>query len=522
MKPSITPSSPGSYPGAGFPPNGNGNGHAASGASWPGDLVPRIPQADASSPHILSTSSGCAAISLPGDADRPVFVLTVARSGSTLLRFILDSHPELACPPETSIGPACLGIARLWDILDPSPESAARDFAPDQVPTAMAPDAAASIRRVIAEVYGRYLARHGKRRWCDKSLDSARMADLLAQLYPAAQFICLYRHGMDVVVSALDAAPWGLSGYGFDAYVASTPGNHVLAAARCWQDQTTAITGFQARHPDRCHGVRYEDLVTRPEEVAADLFAFLGVAEAPGITETCLTQDREPRGPGDHKIWFTSRISANSLGQGRKAPAGMLPPEFLAKFNATLEQLAYRQVDDAWQAAPGPLDPRADADAGGMAGGPLDSGTAELEEAAAEMSGRLVTIPGQRASDLAARWPEAARRTLCLAVEPPAPGTGARRCWALSYDEDGELAVRRAEQPPAGAATLSASAHTWLALFGGTANFATELRAGSIRHLGSPAGDSGQGAGFAVTQLLAHLAGLAGTARTQVTTGKEG
>lgn len=34
----------------------------------------------------------------------PVIVLTIARSGSTLLRFILDSHPEPACRPETSLG----------------------------------------------------------------------------------------------------------------------------------------------------------------------------------------------------------------------------------------------------------------------------------------------------------------------------------------------------------------------------------------------------------------------------------
>ena len=30
----------------------------------------------------------------------PVFILTTSRSGSTLVRFILDSHPDLACPPE--------------------------------------------------------------------------------------------------------------------------------------------------------------------------------------------------------------------------------------------------------------------------------------------------------------------------------------------------------------------------------------------------------------------------------------
>src|SRR6202035_2611623 len=41
-----------------------------------------------------------------GAAERcgaPVFVLCMGRSGSTLLRFLLDAHPELACPPETSL-----------------------------------------------------------------------------------------------------------------------------------------------------------------------------------------------------------------------------------------------------------------------------------------------------------------------------------------------------------------------------------------------------------------------------------
>jgi hypothetical protein len=33
----------------------------------------------------------------------PVFVLCNGRSGSTLLRFLLDAHPDLACPPETNL-----------------------------------------------------------------------------------------------------------------------------------------------------------------------------------------------------------------------------------------------------------------------------------------------------------------------------------------------------------------------------------------------------------------------------------
>jgi len=44
----------------------------------------------------MSGSSG-------GPAQSPVFILTAARSGSTLMRLILDTHPELASPPETGV-----------------------------------------------------------------------------------------------------------------------------------------------------------------------------------------------------------------------------------------------------------------------------------------------------------------------------------------------------------------------------------------------------------------------------------
>jgi hypothetical protein len=33
----------------------------------------------------------------------PTFILATSRSGSTLLRFIIDSHPDFACPPETQV-----------------------------------------------------------------------------------------------------------------------------------------------------------------------------------------------------------------------------------------------------------------------------------------------------------------------------------------------------------------------------------------------------------------------------------
>jgi len=435
----------------------------------------------------------------------PVIVLTMARSGSTLLRFILDSHPELACPPETSLGSACSMLARLWDLLEPSPESAGDSLRPQQVPANLPEAAAASVRGAVDEVYGRYLARRGKRRWCDKSLNNLEVAELFAEIYPDAQFVCLYRHCLDVIVSAVEACPWGLGGYGFEHYAAVSQGNSVIAVALSWLDRTRPIIEFQEKHPDRCLGIRYEDLVTEPEEVAAVLFDFLGVQRVPGITAACFAADHEVRGPGDHKIWFTERISRDSLGQGIRVPVALFPPEVLAKVNLTLAQLEYRLVDDDWAAAAGPLDPRAGHE---PAASPHDDPAvpdAEADAATASLSARLSAAAAWPAAGLDARWPASACGQLALLVGPPG-GTGPAAGWTVSR-EDGGLAIREGVKPDPAGSVIAAAGATWLALLTGQANMAAELRAGRLRVTGANADKPASM--HAEVRVLAHLLGLA-------------
>jgi protein-tyrosine sulfotransferase len=407
----------------------------------------------------------------------PVIVLTMARSGSTLLRFILDSHPELACPPETCLGSACFMLARMWDLLDPSPQSAEEGFLPGRFPAGLTDTAIASIRAAVDDVYGRYLVSHGKRRWCDKSLDNIGLAELLATIYPDAQFICLYRHCFDVIASVLEACPWGLSGYGLEQYASGSSTNSVAPVAVAWLDRTADIIKFQEQHPDRCHGIRYEDLVTTPEEVAASLFDFLEVQRVPGITSDCFAAEHEMRGPGDHKIWFTGRISRDSIGQGVRVPSGRLPSELLGQVNEVLDQLEYRQVDDKWRSAIGPLDPRV--------GHELDTGqqdaagpAAEAAEAAAVLSARLAAAAAAPGA-LAASWPESASRQIALVIGP-VQGSGPALGWTISYDDSG-LAVRVGAAPDQAGAAIEATGVTWLSILNGRANMAGELRAGRLR-----------------------------------------
>jgi hypothetical protein len=284
----------------------------------------------------------------------PVFVLCNGRSGSTLLRFILDAHPELACPPETNLPALCVQLATVWSLIEGAPLSVNRGDEPPEIPEA----AIAGVRETMNRMVGSYLARRGKKRYCDKSLGTARYAPLLMRVYPQARFVCVYRHPMDVIASGLEACPWGLRGYGFDPYIAATPGNSVMALASFWADSIRAALAVEEEFTDRCFRLRYEDLVADPEAVTAGLFEFLGVAPAPGISQECFSAERERFGPGDHKIWFTSRITADSVGRGWSVPAGMISPQLRDVINEMAGELGYLAVDGGWGTTEPPADLR--------------------------------------------------------------------------------------------------------------------------------------------------------------------
>jgi hypothetical protein len=290
-----------------------------------------------------------------GAIGQPVFVLCVGRSGSTLLRFLLDAHPDLACPPETNLPGMAGQLATVWSLISDAPLSKERGDEPPDIPE----EAIMGVRRTLDDMVGSYLARRGKKRYCDKSLGTARFVDLLSRIYPEAKFLCLYRHPMDVIASGIEACPWGLNGYGFDPYIVGTPGNAVWALARFWVDNVTAILGAEERYPAACYRVRYEDLVAGPEQVMDEIFSFLGARSAPGIVRQCFATERERFGPADYKIWHTTQVSTGSVGRGWSLPVGMIPLEARDQVNDLAGKLGYVQVGDQWGTAAMPSDLRA-------------------------------------------------------------------------------------------------------------------------------------------------------------------
>ncbi len=413
----------------------------------------------------------------------PVFVLCMGRSGTTLLRFLLDAHPELACPPETSMPALCGQLSVVWSLIEGAPLSDERDAAPPRVPDA----AVAGIRRMLDEMTGSYLERRGKRVFCDKSLGSARFADLLTQIYPGAKFLCVYRHPMDVIASGIDACPWGLNGYGFDPYIGGSPGNAVLALARYWLDNATLIHEVEKAQPERCHRVRYEDLVEDPEEVMREVYEFIGVQPAPGVAKACFSDDRERFGPGDHKIWATSQVSGDSVGRGESVPAGLIAPPVTTAINELAADLGYLPVDEEWGTPGRTADPRVPDTIRHpvlLSGGPAP-GSQELEE---RLRSRLQSGDGQYAD----HWRSCAKEKF-LIVSRAATGGGetqwlvdaVARTITVEVEADGsETGTGDTEVTGEDDVTWSVlgSPQSWEAVLNGQLNLHAALRHNELRY----------------------------------------
>jgi hypothetical protein len=439
---------------------------------------------------------------VPSFAD-PVFVLCNARSGSTLLRFVLDAHPELACPPETNLPGLCAQLATVWSLIEGAPLSANRGDEPPEIPQA----AIEGVRETMDRMVGSYLARRGKKRYCDKSLGTARYASLLQRVYPNARFICLYRHPMDVIGSGAEACPWGLNGYGFEPYIAATPGNVVTALASFWTDNVRATLTAEEHFAGKCFRLRYEDLVADPEDTAAALFEFLGMPPAPGIARECFSMDRERFGPADYKIWYTSQISSDSVGRGWSVPTGMIAPPLLGAMNELAERLGYLTVDSSWGTTEPPADLRIPATAP-----PVDVTAPETGEGAVSgpvNSQRLgaalragLKAAGQPGGE--GREPHCGERFVAVAI---AKGAGHPADYWLVDLGEGTVTIASQEAQEGSDWDVIATADTWESVLDRQVNLSVALRSCELRYCDND--DASPFVAIARMEIVAKLLGLA-------------
>lgn len=206
----------------------------------------------------------------------PFFVIGFQRSGTTLLRVMLDSHPDVAVPLDTT------GLwfryedqaARYGDLAQPAARRAliadllreerialwGVDLHPDDVlRECPRPD----YPGVVEAFYRAYARRKGKARWGDKDPGNIVRIPALNRWFPGCRIVHVIRDGRGACLSHLSQA------FGFD---------DLLACAESWREQVWwARRMGELLGPARYLEVRYEGLVAEPARELERVADFLGL-----------------------------------------------------------------------------------------------------------------------------------------------------------------------------------------------------------------------------------------------------
>lgn len=210
------------------------------------------------------------------DAERcsPLFIVGCGRSGTTMLREMINAHPEYAIPGESHFIPELwrrrgayardrernVEVDRLVQDIVSIPQVRKWKVPHEYIWRRIGDSPVPTFASVIESVFQAYADSRAKRSWGDKTPVYVLHIPLLSELFPRARFIHIIRDGRDVALSYL-SRPLSVHG--------------IWQAGRRWRRDVGAGLRHGRRLPSgRYTEVRYEDLVTRPEVALQQLSGF--------------------------------------------------------------------------------------------------------------------------------------------------------------------------------------------------------------------------------------------------------
>jgi hypothetical protein len=200
-----------------------------------------------------------------GRAPAP-FVVGVNRSGTTLLRMMLDAHPELTIPPETHFVPELIEVAgdgaadpeallgtitsqREWGDFGLTEEELLERFRSFDPLTA---------GDALRSFYEAYAAKQGKPRWGEKTPIYVKSMRAIEGALPEARFVHVIRDGRDVALSIRDRA---------------TKDHPIDRIAHRWVRRITRARQ-QAKRLRHYKEIRYESLILDTEPTLREVLDF--------------------------------------------------------------------------------------------------------------------------------------------------------------------------------------------------------------------------------------------------------
>ena len=227
-------------------------------------------------------------------SDAPFFIVGASRSGTTLLRLMLNAHSRLGVSDELKYFNTIAPHADLSAWRAPGLDAAAFARLVDgwlhrrrEVFRGMDLDGLRhtiltgewTLRAPYAAAAAAWARHHGKARWGEKTPRNLFYADLLTDMFPAARFLYVARDPRAVVAS-MNRAPY----FSNDAVL-----NALNVRRAAGEGYALLCTSVPAER--RC-AVRYEDLVAEPEATVQAVCAFLGEAYEPAMLDFHRTSAR--------------------------------------------------------------------------------------------------------------------------------------------------------------------------------------------------------------------------------------
>jgi hypothetical protein len=210
--------------------------------------------------------------------DRPIFIGACPRSGTTLLRTMLNTHPQIAIPRETRFLPYLWDNRERWRDLDEranrnrlAKQIARRDWTradrletPRPAMVSRLTAAPPTLGSVVGTCFVMYAEATGKQRWGDKRPMYSRYLDAIFSMFPDAQFVNIIRDPRASVAS-MRKLGW------FHGEIA--PGLEL------WERSLRAVEPWRkVLHHDQYLDLRYEDLVTDPVDLLTGVSSYLGLS----------------------------------------------------------------------------------------------------------------------------------------------------------------------------------------------------------------------------------------------------
>jgi hypothetical protein len=199
-------------------------------------------------------------------------LLSTARTESRLLRTVLATHPELGGVDGSDA--ACAVLARIMRAPGNLYRLGSRSLEMLYVPDIL------GARRDGRDGADGHVLPGGQGAVPAADLDAFVFAGILASRWPAAQFVCLTRHCLDVLADSAEAVRWATTAAGLDPNLVAAPFLDLTVVARAWLASAQALLAHREAYPERCLEIRYADMTAAdPMPSIAGLLDFLGVAQ---------------------------------------------------------------------------------------------------------------------------------------------------------------------------------------------------------------------------------------------------